>query len=113
MEKRYLFHLRVSDYYMGEALEAIREQDNNTIVIVMGDHPAKGLFSTNFAYMDKSIQYDLTCNENTTINDNLFLTTGFIMYMGDNPKYKEMFDRFKGKIVKTPVDQQDVIYTVQ
>lgn len=46
MEKRYLFHLRVSDYYMGEALEAIREQDNNTIVIVMGDHPAKGLFST-------------------------------------------------------------------
>lgn len=77
------------------AIESIKASDNHTILVILGDHPAKGIFNnvSNVHFSGKStadeddVKVDQSCLKSITFNDNLFLTTGFINYLGDDPAY--------------------------
>lgn len=101
-----------------DAINKIKAADNHTIVVLMGDHPAKGIFNNipdtqfNDDSGEEDIKVDKSCLNSITFNDNLFLTTGFINYLGDDPSYVQHFKDLKGQIIKVPTDHQDIVYTI-
>ncbi|CAL6057312.1 Sulfatase [Hexamita inflata] len=112
---RYATCAKYADHYIGQVTEYLQQNYNNTILVVLGDHGAREILLGN-EQVDKndinSTFYDDSCNHKPFSNDQLFTTTGTINYLGDNTKYQELFKDLTNKVIKTPVDHQDMIRTI-
>ncbi|CAL6019933.1 Sulfatase [Hexamita inflata] len=100
---------------VGQLTEYLQENYNNTILVVLGDHSARKILLGNEQVVKNdinSIFYDNSCNHQPFSNDQLFTTTGTINYPGDNPKYQQLFKDLTNKVIKTPVDHQDMVRTI-
>lgn len=83
---------------------------------MVGDHGAREVPLFHEEKVDKadpnSAIYDNTCNSQKFSNDELFVTSGLITYLGENQYLKNLFEPVSGKVVKTPTDHHDMIRTL-
>ena len=113
---RYATMAKYTDHYISQVIENITRIDNNTIFFITGDHGAREVplyDDTNVIdkYDTDSPLFDQSCVRKPFANDELFDTTGLIVYRGDDPELRALFDQYKNKVIKTPTDHQDLVRT--
>ncbi|CAL6108774.1 Sulfatase [Hexamita inflata] len=113
---RYTTLAKYADHYIGEVVDYIKQNHNNTVLVVLGDHGAREVPLLKNEQVDprdpNSAFYDDSCNGQPFSNDQLFTTTSVINYFGDNQQLKDKFDALKKKVIKVPTDHQDMIRTL-
>ncbi|CAL6067157.1 Sulfatase [Hexamita inflata] len=113
---RYATVAKYMDKYIGEVVDYLKEKHNNTIFVVVGDHGAREVPQFTDNIIDKldpqSQKYDNSCNHKQFSNDQLYVTSALITYLGDNPLLRSKFDPLRSKVVKVPTDHHDLIKTV-
>ncbi|CAL5983715.1 Sulfatase [Hexamita inflata] len=113
---RYTTVAKYADHYIGEVVDYIKQNHNNTVLVVLGDHGAREVPLLKNEQVDprdpNSAFYDDSCNNQPFSNDQLFTTTAVINYFGDNQQLKDRFDALKSKVIKVPTDHQDMIRTL-
>ncbi|CAL6116281.1 Sulfatase [Hexamita inflata] len=113
---RYATVAKYMDNYVGQVVKFLQQQHNNTIVVLVGDHGAREVPLFHEERVDKadpnSAIYDNTCNSQKFSNDELFVTSGLITYLGESQYLKNLFEPVSGKVVKTPTDHHDMIRTL-
>lgn len=95
-------------YYIKNLIDFIKNNDNNTIFIVTGDH---GLRFPPLISKNENIKM----SRNTIFgHDSMYVVPTFLLYFGDNPKLKELlkFDQLRSKTFKFAIDHNDVIYSL-
>lgn len=106
---RYATMAKYTDHYIAQVIENITRIDNNTIFFITGDHGAREVpLYDDTDVIDKydsmSPTFDHSCVRKPFANDELFDTTGLIVYRGEDPELRELFDKYKNKVVKVPTD---------
>ena len=86
---RYETVLKYTDSYVGKVAQFLKQNMNNTILVVVGDHGAREaplLENDNIidSKDNESLLFDNRCNNKPFVNDLAFDTTGLITYFGDN-----------------------------
>ncbi|CAL6063404.1 Sulfatase [Hexamita inflata] len=113
---RYATVAKYMDNYVGQVIDFLQKEHSNTIVVLVGDHGAREVPLFHEENVDKadptSSIYDNTCNNQQFSNDELFVTSGLITYLGENAHLKELFEPVINKVVKTPTDHHDMIRTL-
>ena len=115
--KKYRF-LRVNKYsdkhFIKNIVEFLKEEYNNTIVAVVGDHGTRDVPILKNNKITNKTFFDSECANNPSGIDSLFITSGTIFYLGDNQKVKEALklDKLKGKTLKLATDINDLSYTL-
>ncbi|CAL6051533.1 Sulfatase [Hexamita inflata] len=113
---RYSTVVKYTDHYIGQVVDFLRNNYNNTVVVVLGDHGAREVPSYRNSTVDKmdpfSALYDDSCNDLPFSNDQQFTTSAVISYLGDDSYIKQLFEPIYQKVVKVPTDHQDMIRTL-
>ncbi|CAL6006450.1 Sulfatase [Hexamita inflata] len=113
---RYATVAKYADHYIGNVINFLTKNYNNTILLVMGDHAARESPIFKNEPVDPkdpdSVIYDDSCNGQPFVNDQQFTTTAVLAYLGDNEAVKEKFAPVLQKVVKVPTDHQDVVRTL-
>jgi arylsulfatase A-like enzyme len=112
-------YLRVNKYAdqwaIGETIRFLRENDNNTIVFVTGDHGTRDvpIRWKNSPITNRTV-FSGDCVGRSSGCDSIFTTTGVISYLGDDPRIVRRLglDHLKGKTLKFATDHNDLIYTM-
>lgn len=111
--------LRVNKYmdknYIGSMLDFLKKEDNNTIVVIVGDHGTRDIpIKKLHTQLTAKTQLSGDCYDKASGSDSLFITSGAILYLGDDQRVKEelKFDKLKGKTLKVATDHNDIVYTV-
>lgn len=111
--------IRVNKYtdknYIGEMLDFLKREDNNTIVIVMGDHGTRDVpIRKSYTKLTQNTILSGDCYSEPSGIDSLFITSGAILYLGDDERVKKelKLNKLRGKTVKVATDHNDVIYTI-
>ena len=104
LNDRYSTVLRYTDEQVGEVYNYLKKNRNNTIFIMLGDHGARVVHTYQDENSVKNATIDPQCQGKAFGNDELFTTTGFINYMGDDVQIQAMFEENKGKVYTGPTD---------
>ena len=116
MKQRFIRVNKYADKHVGELLEWIKNNEPNTIFAIVGDHGVRKIPVNNGddTAVDDVI-YSSDCVHGSSGSDNFFVTSGMLGYFGDDPVIKEVmqFNKLKGKTLKIPTDQNDLIYTIE
>jgi hypothetical protein len=115
-EQRFKRVNRYVDRYMLEnAIEFLRREDPNTIVIITGDHGTrdipvrgKGSFVTN------ETAFSGDCVGASSGVDSLFVVSAVVSYLGNDTDVQHALglDKLAGKTVKVATDHGDLTYTL-
>jgi hypothetical protein len=112
-------YLRVNKYAdrwaVGETIRFLRENDNNTIVFLTGDHGTRDvpIRWKNSRITNRTV-FSGDCVGGSSGCDSMFTTTGVISYLGNDPRVLKRLglDVLKGKTLKFGTDHTDLIYTL-
>ena len=111
--------IRVNKYmdkhYIGGIIDFLKKEDNNTIVVIVGDHATRDVpFRKKNTKLTNKTELSSDCYGKASGIDSLFITSGAIVYLGDdeNVKKKLKLDVLKGKTIKVATDHNDLIYTM-
>ena len=111
--------IRVNKYtdkhYIGGMIDFLKKKDNNTIVVVLGDHGTRDVpVRKKNTMLTNKTQLSGDCYANPSGIDSLFITSGAIIYLGDDENVKKelRLNVLKGKTIKVATDHNDLIYTI-
>lgn len=107
------------EHYIGGMIDFLKREDNNTIVVVLGDHgtrdvPARNSFKKHKIHLTEKTVLSNDCYDKSSGIDSLFITSGAILYLGDDEEVKKelKLDFLKGKTIKVATDHNDLVYTI-
>ncbi|CAL6034537.1 Sulfatase [Hexamita inflata] len=113
---KYMTVAKYADHYIGDVIQHLKTTNNNTILVIVGDHGAREVPLFKDVFVDPkdpdSVHYDDSCNHQPFSNDQLFATSAVISYLGDNPTIKSNFAPLINKVIKAPTDHHDLIRTL-
>ncbi|OHT14067.1 hypothetical protein TRFO_15574 [Tritrichomonas foetus] len=111
--------LRVNKYtdqhFIHRTIEFLKKEDPNTIVLITGDHGTRDIpIRSKNSRVTKKAVFSGDCVYNPSGVDSFFVTTGTIIYLGDDENIKKALglDSLKGKTLKLATDHNDLTYTL-
>ncbi|OHT15205.1 hypothetical protein TRFO_14400 [Tritrichomonas foetus] len=115
-KQRFIRVNKYTDKYMiGNVINHLKKEDNHTIVIAVGDHGTRDvpIRRKNSKITEKTF-FSGDCFHNPSGIDSMFITSGTIMYLGDDQRVKDVLklDKLKGKTLKVATDHNDLTYTL-
>ncbi|KAH0795693.1 Sulfatase [Histomonas meleagridis] len=105
-----------SKWSVGDVIKYLKENDNNTIFIITGDHGTRDIpIREKDSKVINDVVYSSDCVHGSSGTDSLFVVSGMIGYLGDDPNIKKALglDKLSGKTIKVPTDHSDLIYTIE
>ncbi|OHT02673.1 hypothetical protein TRFO_30171 [Tritrichomonas foetus] len=111
--------IRVNKYtdkhFIHDTIEFFKKEDPNTIVVITGDHGTRDIpiRSKNSPVTNKAV-FSGDCVYNPSGVDSFFVTSGTLLYLGDDENVKETLGlkTLKGKTLKVATDHNDLTYTL-
>lgn len=109
-ETDYDIRMRSADYYFGRLINYVSKFNNNTIVVLTGDHGARErpLYGADEHVTDSSV-FSQSCVHKIFGNDNLFTTSGVIADLSGNILDPDVV----GLTSKITADHDDLITTLK
>jgi arylsulfatase A-like enzyme len=105
----------VDSYFVKETIDFLRREAPNTIVVLTGDHGTRDMpIRRKNSHVTNRTVFSGDCVDGTSGVDSLFVVSGVISYLGDDPAVKAalQLDKLGGKTIKIPCDHNDLMYTL-
>lgn len=103
--------LNASSYYIKQIYESLK--DSNTLFVMVGDHGGREVVVYEPGEeIVEGVFFDERCVYNNIGNDNMFLTSGLISYLGDDEVIANKLRDFVGKTLTLTSDHQDFVLTL-
>lgn len=111
--------IRINKYtdkhYIGGMIDFLKKEDNNTIVVVLGDHGTRDIpVRRKKTMLTNKTRLSGDCYGKPSGIDSLFITSAAMLYLGDDENIKKelKLETLKGKTIKVATDHNDLIYTI-
>lgn len=114
---RFLKVTKYADKYsIGQTLDWIKQNDNNTIFVITGDHGARDIpIHDSGSIIYDGIKFSEDCTHGSSGTDSFYVTSGVIGYLGDDEEVKNALKlkELGGKTLKFSSDHNDLVYTLE